>query len=49
MSGADLRRAVLTSADLGRAVMHGAQTRQIELTGANLAGVRGLTLEDQAG
>ncbi|MEC8457062.1 MAG: pentapeptide repeat-containing protein, partial [Pseudomonadota bacterium] len=49
LSGADLRRAVLTSADLGRAVMHGAQTRQIELTGANLAGVRGLTLEDQAG
>ena len=48
LSGADLRRAVMTGADLGRATLHGAQTRQLDLTGANLTGVRGLTLDDQA-
>ena len=48
LSGADLKRAVLAGADLGRAILHGAQTRQIDLTEANLTGVRGLILDDQA-
>ena len=38
----------MTGADLGRATLHGAQTRQLDLTDANLTGVRGLTLDDQA-
>ena len=48
LSGADLKRAVLAGADLGRATMHGAQTRQADLTDANLAGVRGLTIDQAA-
>jgi uncharacterized protein YjbI with pentapeptide repeats len=39
---------VLAGADLGRATMHGAQTRQADLTDANLAGVRGLTIDQAA-
>ena len=48
LSGADLKRAMLVGADLGRAILHGAQTRQIDLTDANLTGVRGLIVDDQA-
>ena len=45
-AGADLRRAVMAGCDLARALFHGAQTRQADLAGANLTGVRGLTVDD---
>ena len=48
LSGADLRRAVMAGCDLARALFHGAQTRQADLAGANLTGVRGLTVDQAA-
>jgi uncharacterized protein YjbI with pentapeptide repeats len=44
LSGADMRRCQLTGADLERANFSGAQTRQIDVAGANLVGVRNLSL-----
>jgi len=41
-----MRRAVLVEADLSRAILHGAQTRQADFTGAQTGGARGLDLSD---